>query len=257
MHEVILVIAPDIGKPYGDDDFSDIMNPYWEELAVEEYETECYCVNFDASCTASRVAGEKFPMEDIREKFNEAVLEAMPQALKDEQAKWNSIMATATPEYKHDAFLDFANGWNSERIKIQDELDIKNWRKEHDKLEKKTLENHPLYQKPDPKCEECEGTGEYMTTCNPDGHWDWYVVGGRWAGMLKGLNQMPVDELIKLIEDGDDNLLPNTIVDEYGWHSGEADFMGPPKPEWEKEALEHLRVHEREGMVAVIIDIHH
>lgn len=37
----------------------------------------------------------------------------------------------------------------------------------------------------------CEGGvdrhGLYAkTTCNPEGRWDWYDIGGRWAGYIKG-----------------------------------------------------------------------
>lgn len=31
---------------------------------------------------------------------------------------------------------------------------------------------HPVYEKPNPECEECQGTGACQTTYNPDSHWD-------------------------------------------------------------------------------------
>jgi len=34
----------------------------------------------------------------------------------------------------------------------------------------------------EPGCDECHGTGTVMSTCNPKSKWDWWVVGGRWAG---------------------------------------------------------------------------
>lgn len=30
-----------------------------------------------------------------------------------------------------------------------------------------------------------DGSFYYESTCNPDGHWDWWVVGGRWAGAFE------------------------------------------------------------------------
>ena len=33
-------------------------------------------------------------------------------------------------------------------------------------------------------CEECHGSGTYISTYNPESKWDWYVVGGRWTGVL-------------------------------------------------------------------------
>jgi hypothetical protein len=34
-------------------------------------------------------------------------------------------------------------------------------------------------------CDECDNTGKAMTTRNPEGHWDYWRVGGRWAGYLR------------------------------------------------------------------------
>lgn len=38
--------------------------------------------------------------------------------------------------------------------------------------------------KADPKCIECEGTGEHQTTYNPMSKWDWWVIGGRFDGKV-------------------------------------------------------------------------
>jgi len=48
-----------------------------------------------------------------------------------------------------------------------------------DRLEKE----HEMYNKPDPECEDCNGTGQRTTTYNPKSQWDWYEIGGRWTGM--------------------------------------------------------------------------
>jgi hypothetical protein len=34
----------------------------------------------------------------------------------------------------------------------------------------------------DSDCDTCKGTGVRRTTSNPQGHWDWYSIGGRWMG---------------------------------------------------------------------------
>lgn len=44
---------------------------------------------------------------------------------------------------------------------------------------------HPLYQKPDPDCNECHGVGTYKSQYNPNSKWDWYETGGRWTGYFK------------------------------------------------------------------------
>jgi len=40
--------------------------------------------------------------------------------------------------------------------------------------------------KPDKKCESCKGKGTYKSEYNPKSKWDWWVVGGRWNGHIKG-----------------------------------------------------------------------
>jgi hypothetical protein len=53
-------------------------------------------------------------------------------------------------------------------------------------LVKEKMEKHPLYQKPDPDCGTCHGSGKVMVEANPNGKYDWYVIGGRWSGWLTG-----------------------------------------------------------------------
>ncbi len=54
----------------------------------------------------------------------------------------------------------------------------------------RTEKAHPLYQKPDPQCEDCQGSGKRMTTYNPDSQWDWWTIGGRWDGWLSRSNRL-------------------------------------------------------------------
>lgn len=53
---------------------------------------------------------------------------------------------------------------------------------DYEAIEKKVIEAHPMFQKPDPKCTDCKGTGQHKTTYNPKSKWDWYELGGRWTG---------------------------------------------------------------------------
>jgi len=43
-----------------------------------------------------------------------------------------------------------------------------------------------MEQKPDPDCSECHGRGTYTSTYNPNRKWDWWQIGGRWDGVLRG-----------------------------------------------------------------------
>lgn len=58
--------------------------------------------------------------------------------------------------------------------------------KAYSDAEKAAEESHPMFGKPDPKCEDCKGTGKRTTTYNPNSKWDWWVIGGRWQGLLLG-----------------------------------------------------------------------
>jgi len=43
---------------------------------------------------------------------------------------------------------------------------------------------HPMHGKAKQDCSECLGSGTRKTTYNPKSKWDWYVIGGRWNGVL-------------------------------------------------------------------------
>jgi hypothetical protein len=38
--------------------------------------------------------------------------------------------------------------------------------------------------KPDLECEECSGTGTFLSQYNPFSKWDWFELGGRWTGFF-------------------------------------------------------------------------
>lgn len=59
------------------------------------------------------------------------------------------------------------------------------------------LPYEPDFNLPDPNCEECHGSGTYMSTYNPSSKWDWFQIGGRWNGCLpNGSNEIVVKELL-------------------------------------------------------------
>jgi len=115
---------------------------------------------------------------------------------------------------------------------------------------------HPLYQKPDPACKECHGTGNRLTTYNPDSQWDWWVIGGRWDGWLHPSNVVPVSDLLPVLEG-----TPFALVTPDGaWHQqGRMGLWGmasdeAPEDEWADTVQKLLRAHP--GALAVTCDLH-
>ena len=117
---------------------------------------------------------------------------------------------------------------------------------------------HPLNGKPDPECEECRGTGTHPSTYNPDSKWDWFAIGGRWAGML------PRDRatVASLRESNDPNKVPFAFVDSRGaWHQrGEMGWWGcvsdeKARDEWAAE-YRALLAAEQPRAIVVAVDFH-
>lgn len=52
--------------------------------------------------------------------------------------------------------------------------------------QKRMMAGHPRREKASDACAECEGTGVRTSTSNPNGKWDWWVIGGRWDGWIHG-----------------------------------------------------------------------
>lgn len=97
-----------------------------------------------------------------------------------------------------DVQAELANIFNVEALRLEfthlpeDEQTEAHWKQMIAPIEKKRYEllaAHPLANKPAPDCDECNGTGIYLSQCNPDTRWDWWVIGGRWDGYLFGPKQ--------------------------------------------------------------------
>lgn len=126
-----------------------LLAPYDEGLEVPEYEKPCWCVNRIAKREAEIIlVKEQGNWDEVRDKFN-------------------AVNCNLSPEEQH-----------------------KKWEKEvYEPREKRIREltrKHPMYNKPDPKCSECKGSGIEKTKYNPRSKWDWYVIGGRWDGEITG-----------------------------------------------------------------------
>ena len=104
-------------------------------------------------------------------------------------------------------------------------------------------------------CEECEGSGIYLSTYNEASKWDWYEIGGRWQGELSENNSPDVE----FVRDIRKEFEPFAFVTpDYEWHerarmgwwATTTDDNDGFAEEW-KSALKTYNNH-----VAVLLDCH-
>lgn len=119
----------------------------------------------------------------------------------------------------------------------------------------RTEQAHPLYQKAEPDCEDCHGSGQRPTTYNPDSQWDWWTIGGRWHGRLGPDNVLPTPDAVA------HSTLPFAVLTPDGvWHDkGRMGWWGivmDPKDDdaWDHQALELLKAYP--DTLAVVCDLH-
>lgn len=135
---------------------SSLVARYDENVAVEPYETECYCVNTAAAKSASDRADAEFgTLADLRKSFVSPIPEGAKVAF-DSVAEQVQVVNDA---------------W---RAHIGPRIEA----------ERRYLHEHPDYGKGEPTCEECHGSGKRTTTYNPLSKWDWWQIGGRWQGSM-------------------------------------------------------------------------
>jgi len=134
-----------------------VLGPYDENMDVPGYEVTCDCIESKASNLASDARDREFgSIDQIRKKF------------------FNDH-----PEWKDPASYGEGEGekcdeaWQA-RIRPMIEFEEK----------EKALQLTKV--KPDVECEYCRGTGKRVSTYNPKSKWDWWVIGGRWDGMIQG-----------------------------------------------------------------------
>jgi hypothetical protein len=150
---------------------SDLLAPYDENITVDEYDTECYCVGKEAEHQARKQCEAQLGTFDaLRDRYWARVDAMIPQ----------EIILKGGEKYYN------ARDEASEKISWEDHIS------HFIKLEKDLTKQHAMYGKPDPKCEECDGTGTHPSTYNPKSKWDWYSIGGRWSGVLDDYN--PADD---------------------------------------------------------------
>jgi hypothetical protein len=139
-----------------EDALGKLMAPYFEGLEVPEYQKPCSCGTWQARTDATNATTEKLgSFQLLRDSFNEKV-KADPQLTKQE-AK--------------DPFDGTRDAWQAH---------VKPWLDEEEAIFNELMKTSvPLI-----TCDECRGSGTYLSTYNPKSKWDWFSIGGRWTGYL-------------------------------------------------------------------------
>jgi hypothetical protein len=152
-HFFVLVLMPD-GAADVAMAVEDLLARYDENLNVGEYQKPCYCLRRGASLQAEEEAAARFgTLDQLRVRFEAQYIR--PEELNPEESNW----------HRHDAWTEF----------------LKDFIEFHEDRQRELLKS----MKPDPECEDCNGTGVMTSTYNPDSQWDWWQIGGRWTGVLR------------------------------------------------------------------------
>ncbi len=134
-----------------------LLAPYNENIEVDQYEKQCYCINRAAMLKArnnlfkvhSNLEQKQLELRSLQQKLwsncpNESVLTKIEQDNLEQE--WEALQLQC------------------------------------DQAQNKLAMQDPAYQKPDVSCEQCQGSGKDTSTYNPNSKWDWYQIGGRWSG---------------------------------------------------------------------------
>lgn len=218
------------------------LEPFSENIEVEEHEARCWCVGR---------AAQQASIAAVRRAEQFGLLESIDRL--------------------RDRFWALAEEVRSDELWEQ-------WTQPARALQQSALRSHPQFDKPDPDCEDCGGSGLRRTTSNPRAKWDWWRVGGRWDGLIQGVvrlssggfnsgpdherienNSRPVEDL--LAEEDEEVRTPFAVLTPDGeWHqSGAMGWWGIVSDEVEPsdwEAQVRQLYHRYRDCLAVAIDCH-
>ncbi len=255
-----------------------LLAPFNEELEVPKWWEKCWCVGRDALGEVRKQLDVEFgTIDSVRTNFHLDNGKAY-----DEIEKLQNSVKFLIPGVQIGDKIKKDKKEKKEKsdriIDLEDKLE-EMWKetvlKPRGEREKELMLVHPNANKPKSSCSECGGTGEYESTSNYNAKWDWWRIGGRWDGSIKGEEAESEDNGFNFDsqhENPESNtastdfllekqIIPFAIVTPDGkWHEeGEMGWWGmvkdrKEKTNWKEEALQIYK--SLEGHIAVGCDLH-
>jgi hypothetical protein len=259
-HFVLFAVLPRTDLCVLPQKLDDMMTPFSENLAVDPYEEPCWCVGRLAKNEASaKMQEEMGSWEDARN--------ALAKTLKErgiERGRWPETEGMSKDDAKaawdaHDAAEEVINNiWREEFVAPREAK-----AKEYE-------DAHALVGQPKADCEECKGSGIAISTYNPNSKWDWWVVGGRWDGFVRGIDRESGDKgfnfgaehhqfefntdtseavLARLDKEGESATPYSVLTPDGVWHQrGQMGWFGTssgdqPREEWASHVKEIIKNH--------------
>lgn len=169
-HFMVGVIVPRLPQEAMNSKIAELLAPYSENLEVEEYDRECWCVNSEARKYGREMADKL--VGNVEERRDGFKVYAPVQGL-TEQRKAALLIKDWDTYNTLDEQIDAH--WRT--------FNIDYWQ-QYEETMRDYEENHPRYNQPDTDCSSCNGKGAYRSEYNPDSKWDWYRIGGRFDGLV-------------------------------------------------------------------------
>lgn len=275
MHYFAIAIAENTDD--GVNKLLDFIESKYVEREVEEHEEVCYCARDIAKELAREYAEKK--LGKTRKQLGEE-----HDQRKKATAEWQLNMKRWEEMKDYDA-PDKEEKWDKLLADTSDHLgrEAKLWSLSVDRpikaLEKEFLSTYK-YDRADPECDECNGTGKVRMTYPSDGEYDGWRVGGRWCGaihggeFLYGVNWGPAFEGIEYnavrVEDVKDNVVPFALItpenewlikDRMDWIDilGKEKYLTDPDAEdngWKEYVQKEFSKYANKNHIAIGIDIH-
>lgn len=232
MHFSVLVLT-EAGTP---EQVAAALERYDEAREVEPYQAPCPCVGLQA-----RLASLPDPGDQLIE-LKKIAVEMWRKLRLQAMASIDPAEKTLLEAEAEEVFAG--------QVEFEKQIRL---------VERGRQEAHPLAGKADPDCPDCSGSGQVLSTTNPEGEWDWYEIGGRWSRSLPNASDtMPVSQLLD-----DENFalleIPWAVVSPEGWLLlNDFSWSGSPvekSPAQRRSLLRDILARHRE-MVAVMVDTH-